>query len=318
MGICVEINQKIPKPLNYPEKLAYCRERRELVLQYIGSAIKLSVHYLEEAETDIQRWIKAFNASIRAAGIQGKGLELVKPRRQSLGLYAIFFNNLNVSMISMKKKDISLLANTLSDGDPNITESLWLATQIARFINSQWLSYRSQADVIDTAITNLYKIKGLQKTSEWHHLRNIWIECAYDRYQELVNELIEIDSEIDDVQFRINSIGGTKRGYKSIICRWPLDDEKYRYSRKVIIDNPEIAYVAYNLGSRRITRPINKIKGIGESGFITQRLIKHLRQRRNQRALTRWGDIYKKLYTQRDSILKNLEPTVNALQGASQ
>lgn len=313
----MELGQKIPKPLNYAEKLEYRRERRELVFTYIGQAIDGAVSFLSDFEVEIHRIIRSINASLRAAGMNGKGLEVVKPRRQSMGLYLVVIGNVSVSSLTSNKKDTSLVINTLVRMGLELQEATWLARVIIKFNLNEWAVYQVHVANINTAIINLHKVKGLLKVSDWSELRSNWCQSALSAYYELTEELYVIDEQIDDIQFQINSIGGRHRGYKSLICRWPLNDEKYRYSKQVIIENPEIAYVAWNLGATRITRPISKIKGVGESGFITQRLIKFLRQRRNQKPLIFHGARFKELYLKRDKIVKKLEPTVNALQGAA-
>ena len=67
------------------------------------------------------------------------------------------------------------------------------------------------------------------------------------------------------------------------------------------------------MGPERIVRPIVKIKGVGESGFITTRLVQHLKQRRNEKALLRTGREHKLMTNRRQNLLDALDIPVAIL-----
>ena len=307
-----ENTQYLTKTLNYPEKLEYFRDKRIHELRKLSTFLEGAFDSLIANEIIINREARKISASLVAAGIE-KGLILVKPRRQGSGYTQVKIEGFTLGGHKPEKIGRLKLKSHIQDKTTLDIEADWIVGMLIRFTEEYWAPYANVVSKLNEIVKCYAPRSGLQDASTYKISRKDDLEIAVEVFNQSVTELYELDFEFDDLIFEINSIGGKHRGYKSVVCRWPLTEKKARYSAQTLIKNPEIAFVAWNMGPERIVRPIVKIKGVGESGFITTRLVQHLKQRRNEKALLRTGREHKLMTNRRQNLLDALDIPVAIL-----
>jgi hypothetical protein len=307
-----ENTQFLPKPMNYPEKLEFFREVRDHELNKLSIFLGGAFDSLIANEIIIGKEVRRINASLLAAGFE-RGLVLVKPRRQGTGYTQLKLNGFAVDSLKATKLSKTKLKAYILKSTPFELEAEWLTVKVAKFTEEYWVPYAYVVSQLNLIVKCFIPRAGMQDVASYENGRKNDLDISAEVFTQSVLELVELDNEFDDLIFEINSIGGKHRGYKSVVCRWPISEKRIRYSAQTLIKNPEIAFVAWNLGTERIVRPIKKIKGVGESGFITTRLVQRLKQRRNEKALLRTGREHKALTKRRQNLLDALDKPVAIL-----
>ena len=297
---------------NYLEKLERLRTRRDQVFNQVMHSLSTSLFTVEGMEATIFSKSRVINAALKISGVSMR-LAILKPRRSGFGFSIAKLGKLNLAGMQGKKSEIALITGLLRDLGVLELEAQWIAGLVHGFACGVWAEYKVVTDNYTAVINGLVPGRGEISTKSFEEVRLDRLSIGVEVLRGVMDDLQELDQEFDDLVFEINSIGGKYRGYRSVICRWQLSAEKNRYPIRVLMSNPEIAFIAWNIGARRIVRPITKIKGVGESGFITERLIKHLRQRRNAKKLRSCGAKHKELSIRRSELLETLEQSIQLL-----
>lgn len=297
----------------YVLKMAGLRELRDVVFDDVSLTLRGVANNLARMESNLNKEAGLINGYLSSSHSNLR-VELIKPRTAKFGFNSLHLGGKKFEYHDLKRNFKKLVDFIRTDGMCS-KEGSFIARVITDFHSTQWLPYQRYVNSIQVLASQYALKKSKIKASEFENERLILLNYLIEAIEQDFSLLKSIDEDFDDIIFKINTIGGDNRGYKSILARWRINGEKIRYPIGIILANPEIAYVAWDRGDKRIVRPVNRIKKYAPLGQINERLIRHLRQRRFKKPLMEAGVVFRRLTKHRLPIMNRLDHVITILLG---